>query len=720
MMRLAVVSQLARYFGPGWLVYRAMYAARQRLGLLRYRSPAGPWRPLTHFLRDEATGFAGDYLAYRREHAPPFFFSAGERERFCPYLNGWDQGDVTPVAVVEALQKGTLLYYNGAPAAIGFPPHWHRNPFTGAEAPATRHWSEIDDFTHGDIKAIWEASRFGFVYALVRAYWRTGDAGYPEIFWQLVEDWRLHNPPQQGANWKCGQETSFRVMAWLFGLYGFLESEATTAERISLLAAMIATSGERIEANLGYALSQRNNHGISEGMGLWTIGALFPEFEKAKRWEERGRRTLESQGRQLIYDDGAFSQHSLNYQRLMLHDYLWALRLGDIIGQPFSDGLRERVVRSGAFLRSLQLGEQGEAPRYGQNDGALILPLSNCDYQDFRPVIQAIHYLSNGRRLYPDGPWDEDLLWLFGERALAAPQEASAQEELQATDGGYYTWLTAESAAFVRCGAFRHRPSQADLLHVDIWWRGQNVAIDPGTYSYNAPEPWNNPLAETRYHNTVTVDGADQMERVSRFIWLPWAKGQVHHRLRSARGHLAYWEGEHDGYLRLKPSARYRRAVIGLGAAHWLVLDSLDSQAEHDYRLHWLLADYPFDWKEKEQVLVLTLPEGPYTAQVGIMNGIVRTSVVRADPASPRGWYAPYYQDRQPAVSLEASTSAPSALFWSCLGPGAIAVKSVGASLTVDTPSSRFIVRIGENRQDPLVSSIAATGGVVDTLDIPS
>ena len=44
-------------------------------------------------------------------------------------------------------------------------------------------------------------------------------------------------------------------MAWCFGLYGFLESEATTAERVMQLAEMIYASGLRIDANIDFAIS---------------------------------------------------------------------------------------------------------------------------------------------------------------------------------------------------------------------------------------------------------------------------------------------------------------------------------------------------------------------------------------------------------------------------------------------------------------------------------
>lgn len=106
----------------------------------------------------------------------------------------------------------------------------------------------------------------------------TGDERYPDAFWRLVEDWAVHNPPQLGPNWKCGQEAAFRLMAWCFGLYGFSQSPHTSPERVSQLGCMVAITAERIEGNIAYALSQNNNHGISEAAGLFTAGILFPNF----------------------------------------------------------------------------------------------------------------------------------------------------------------------------------------------------------------------------------------------------------------------------------------------------------------------------------------------------------------------------------------------------------------------------------------------------------
>ena len=110
----------------------------------------------------------------------------------------------------------------------------------------------------------------------------TRDERYAEGFWTLAEDWAEHNSPQLGVNWKCGQEASLRVMAWCFALYVLADAKCSTPSRMAGLAAMLGVHADRIAANIEYAYSQKNNHGISEAVGLWTIGLLFPELSKQR------------------------------------------------------------------------------------------------------------------------------------------------------------------------------------------------------------------------------------------------------------------------------------------------------------------------------------------------------------------------------------------------------------------------------------------------------
>ncbi len=700
--RLAI--EIGRYLGWRWMFFRGRYALQQRLGLLERKTPARPWEaiPPTSWLRDPALATAEAFAQEWRQHAAPFFFHPHQRETYQSLLTAWDSEPNEPVVLAEKIARGEFPYFSYTFQKVGLPPDWHANPWTGQRLPADRHWSRVSDFGHGDIKVVWELSRFGFVYPLVRAYWRTGDERYPELFWRLVEDWRAKNPPNLGPNWKCGQETTFRIMAWIFGLYGFANAEATTPERLLTLAQMLAVSGERIAGNLGYALSQQNNHGVSEGVGLWTLGLLFPQFRQAATWRERGREVLEELGQALIYEDGSFAQHSVNYHRLVLHDYLWAMRLGEIHEQPFSPALYRRVAQAGRWLYLLQDDATGWVPLYGQNDGALILPLSTCDYLDFRPVVQAVHVLTSGQRVLAEGPWDEALLWLFGPSALRSPLKPELKGNLHAPMGGYYTLRSSQGFLFTRCGRLRHRPSQADMLHVDLWWRGQNIALDPGTYSYNAPAPWDNALARTRYHNTLTVDDQDQMERVGPFLWLPWVQGQVRRQASAPQGEVHYWEGDHDGYHRLTDPVTYRRAIVQLPGEAWLIIDDLSSQAVHTYRLHWLLSDYSYQGPHPQYGLQLDTPMGPYGIMIQSDHEFELT-LNRASSKGPEGWRAPYYQTRVPALSLSAIVRHNSVRFLTFFAPAPLQMHGGEEAWDLRWGTYRAHIALASQPAQPLV-----------------
>jgi asparagine synthase (glutamine-hydrolysing) len=601
---------------------------------------------------------------------------------------------------------------------IGFPPDWQRHPLHERSISTDQHWSKTDDFNHGDPKLIWEPNRLAIVYTLVRAYAANGDERYPAAFWALVEDWKHHNPPQLGFNWKCGQEASLRLMAWCFGLYAFSVSRHTTPERVVQLVTLIGAHAERIEANIDYARSQKNNHALSEATGMLTVGLLFPELKRSSRWLRLGREILEKEVRRQIYDDGAYAMSSTNYHRVMLHITLWAMGLANLNGQPLSDEVYHRFDLATHFLYQMINPETGEIPNYGANDGTLVLPLNSCDYNDFRPVLQAAHYLVHQERLFPPGPWDEDLIWLFGTEALETPLESSHLQDFKAEVGGYYLLRSPRSFVFTRCASYRDRPVQADMLHVDLWWRGQNVALDAGTYSYNAQEPWNDPFAHTAFHNTVTVDGRDQMVRVSKFLWLPWLQSKVRCFSSSAGGCITYWEGEHDGFRGQRIPVTHRRGILRLGEESWLITDVLNGYGSHLYRLHWLLTDVPYEWIEEEGCLMLECRKGTYYVQMSSLPVRGKFSLVRGQSDSPRGWRAPYYYYREPVLSAALSVQATNLCFLTFFGPQQCEMTTDDKVIRLETGNFQGTIYLQTDDKDPspFISSVSLTGELKDQL----
>lgn len=625
------------------------------LGVLKRRTPLESWADLrlSSILHPDIPSETNAYFEWRYANQPRFFFDGAANLKEAAVIG---QGSVS---LADEILQGLFPFF-GYSANLGFPPQWQREPFTKRIAPSG-HWSELDEFSFGDIKLWWEPSRFSWAYALSRAFALTGNNIYAETFWQLLESWLDENPPNQGVNWKCGQEASLRVMTICFSCYAFRGAPASTPSRLAQLTLAIYAHGRRIDAYADYAISQKNNHGITEGAGLWTIGVLFPEFREAERWKARGRAMLESEIQRQVYDDGSYIQHSTNYHRFMLQTAAWAIRLGEVNQDKLAPGIYERVRKSLSLLYSITDPESGWAPNYGANDGALALQLSDCAFPDMRPALQSCNWLVNKQRLYPHGPWDEESAWLNGVESLKAAAGISSPHpvDLIAASGGYFTLRSATSWAFLRGVRYVDRPSQADQLHVDLWWRGENVLCDPGTYSYNAPRPFDHGFGATRYHNTVTVDGADQMTKLGRFLWTDWADCRVSPRPALA-SQIKVLEGEHSGYSQL--GVIHRRALACLDGSVWVIVDDLSGQHAHTAYLQWLLPDCSFEMVNPG-IVDLGLSAG--CARVAILASTATAiDLVRAgqrvagepdNPVDPsRGWISRYYARKEPALSMTA------------------------------------------------------------------
>lgn len=625
---------------------------------MQRRCPRGEWKEWKGAESSEAAN------AWQRSRGR-FFFVAGDRDGFAPVLRGFDGPGTGPEAEAKAAANGSFRYFSFHQHRLGTPPDWFLDPWSGRHWDSGGHWSRTRDFAGGDIKVLWEPSRFGFVFPLVRAHWRTGDAAHAETFWGLVESWRAANPPNTGPNWRCGQEATFRAMAWMFGLWGFEGAPASTPTRIAMLLEMLEATGRRIEAHVGYALSQRNNHGISEAVGLFTLGTLFPWWPRAAAWEALGRRLLDRLAGELVYEDGAFSQHSFNYQRVMLHDYAWAIRLAGLSGRPLADATRERVRRSARLLAEWINPVDGTVPNHGANDGARILPLDNCPFEDHRAAAQLASLAAGGPRLFPVGPWDEASIWILGNGPSDSMVDPVADGARDAAVGGYHGWRKGDAAVFLHVPQFRDRPAHADLLHCDIVLGGVRASRDPGTYSYNAPAPWDHALASTRYHGTVEVDGLDQMEKVSRFVWLPWPRCTVIGRGKSVDGSAEWIDAEHAGYTRLPDPVWHRRRVILWGDGTVVVLDRISGSRPHRARLHWLVPDLPVAAESGPEHAVLQASCGAIVVRLGSRGGKGSGDLVRGKPGDARGWESRHYLSATPALSLEWSETASTVEFWS-------------------------------------------------------
>ncbi len=540
-----------------------------------------------------------------------------------------------------------------------------------------------------DIKLTWEPGRFGWAFTLGRAYRLSGDERYPATFWSCAEEFLHSNPPMVGPHWESAQEVALRLIAFVFAAQVFASSPHATPQRAALLAQSVADCADRIPPTLVYARSQNNNHLLTEAAGLYTAGLALPEIPQASSWRKLGWRWFIIGLLDQISVDGAYTQQSANYHRLMLQIALWMASIAIPAGEAFPAEVCQRLEAATRWLLALIEPQGGHAPNLGPNDGSYIFPLTICPFDDYRPVLQASAQaffpgtVLSPAQVFPAGPWDEMALWLRVQPGSCSPAPAPAVTPTGPLIGAplvppppHILGDKAYSWAYVRAVHFDARPGHADQLHMDLWWHGINLAQDPGTYLYNGLPPWDNALTGSLVHNTISIDGRDQMLRAGRFLWLDWAQAHVTSYGRASDGSFERLVVRHNGYRSL--GVTHQRAVEWQ-AGSWLVTDDLLPADDRGgmlrvvmARLHWLLPDWPWQIGLEEigqgMVVELGSPFGkvrlilrgktPSSGDAGLKLHLVRAGeLLYGDgPVSPiMGWFSPTYTVKVPALSLIAT-----------------------------------------------------------------
>ena len=557
----------------------------------------------------------------------PFFAESARQAASLPCASQWDS---------------QVRYFGAWECPISdAPPDWHLNPLNGVRVPDPgREWWRIPDFDAavGDIKNIWEASRFDWTLTFAQKSCVGGSAGTVQLNAWLA-DWCVNNPPYCGPNWKCGQEASIRVLHLAMSSV-ILEQFASP---LPGLVDLVLLHLQRIEPTLSYAMAQDNNHGTSEAAALFVGGSWLtlsgrPEGE---RWQRLGRRWLENRAARLIEQDGSFSQYSVNYHRVMLDTFsmveVWRKKLAL---PAFSATFQLRARAAAHWLFSLVDEHTGDAPNIGANDGARLLPLTDTDYRDFRPAVQLSMALFAGKRAYEAaGEWDLPLRWLL----LPSPSAVAARPASQLFDHGGYALLRRERTyAVLRYPRFRFRPSQADALHVDLWRAGINLLRDAGTFSYNTSAQWLSYFPGTASHNTLQFDGRDQMPRLSRFLFGEWL------RTREVESLVDQVAASSCGATYVDGSGVRHERHVSLTDVGLQVRDEFTGFKDRAV-LRWRLQ--PGDWRLEGDVLT---------------NGSHRISVIGSMPIVRRelvqGWESRYYLQKTEVPVLEVEVTSAGVL----------------------------------------------------------
>jgi len=444
------------------------------------------------------------------------------------------------VAIADKAIYGIITGFSSIEMDYGNPINWHYSPITKQENSRSAKWYRIPDFDakRGDIKAIWEASRFTHFFYFARAYLITGDEKYYIAFSEQLNQWLKDNPYPYGANYKCGQECILRMINALMVYTVFNNYGLTTAEDEKNMHSLIEVCYKKVLSNFFYAHKCiKNNHTLSEICGL-IIGAWCCEDKERLR---KAYKLLDKETENQFMPDGGYMQYSFNYQRFTLQLFECLYKISEKTGIFISDKSKELIKNSTLLIYQAQ-SENGDVPNYGSNDGALIFPVTACSYRDFRPVLNTVHALIEGVRLYEPGDYDEELLWFGCVGFQKTPVAVVKRKSMSFNESGVYT-LRHDGGFLMTClQDFKSRPAHMDQLHIDLWHRGMNILCDCGTYSYASE--LGKELTSTAGHNTVKLAGVEQMNKHGAFLVCDWtSRRNVSHSADSFSGTMVSKNG---------------------------------------------------------------------------------------------------------------------------------------------------------------------------------
>lgn len=558
--------------GIRYVSYRIVLLITKKLGLLKRKFPVQPIQKTFISLSDW------------KKNKPTFLTPSKEALRFKKSPNEKLKEEA------QKILKGQICFFSHDWKNLGIAYNWITNPETNYEYDINLHWTQIPDFKkeNGDIKYVWEKSRFTFLLKIIR-YDYHFDQDNSEFVFSQIESWINKNPINQGPNWVCSQEISLRIYNWLFALYFYQNSNALTEERFQKMMHVIYWSLQHVNAHINFSrIAVRNNHAITETLFLALSQNLFPFFRESKNWSEKGTKYFEKEIDYQIYNDGTFLQFSMNYHRVVVQLLTFGLAVKEIHKQKFSKTVYDKAYKSLSFLFECLQDENGFLPNYGANDGALFFPLNENNFRDYKPQLNTLHKLLTNENLFKEAAVFDDENWLLSnvniENSFTPLKRTFGVYSYK--DGGYYMLRKQNSFTFIRCGKHKDRPSHADNLHVDIWVNGENVLLDSGSYKYNTTEENNTYFTGTAGHNTVSINQNSQMLRGSRFIWYYWSQAKKAIWQENDKEYV--FEGTISAFQFIHPKIQHhRKVIVSKNQELWKVEDEVIGSNNLEKQQNW-------------------------------------------------------------------------------------------------------------------------------------
>lgn len=522
---------------------------------------------------------------------------------------------------------------------------WHLDPVS------KRHWpSDVYCFdvayrgstTMGDVKYAWEFSRLQFLQPVALHARYTKDAEALAFVERAISSWHASNPPFVGVGWSSGIELSLRAITLLV-VTTFIGDQLSpkTLEQIEEILRGHAFWLARYPSRF----SSANNHLVSEDAALYLLGAACPFLDGADRMRSHAEHGLIREAQLQILSDGVAAEQSPTYGALTSECILLCAFVAAHRGTPMPDVVTQRLSSFADWIFWLAEAD-GTVPAIGDDDEGRVLTLGQHEATYATSVAATIAAFAGRSDIVP--PHQFTL-----RNALAEQIQHATRPSGTRTFGiGGYTvhrgrsddrdvTLVVDHAplGYLAIAAHGHADALAFTMTVD----GQPLFVDPGTYLYHSGHHWRDWFRNTRSHNTVSVENAEQSVISGAFNWSH--KANTH--LGRVQAEPFMLEAYHDGYEKRFGVQHFRRYTMDGGSL--ILHDALTGGPRRNVELILQLSP-DCDATIEGNVAVIRRSDDSLARVTFPSSGRLTSS--RGEDRVDGGWVSPHFGAKIPATRL--------------------------------------------------------------------
>lgn len=456
-----------------------------------------------------------------------------------------------------------------------------------------------------------EWSKFYFGLDLAFAYSQKSDEKFLKIWQKLVDLWIK----QVEIGTDSSDVSARRIQNWIYAWMIFLRNNPKFSDDfINQICQSLTNQINHLQANL----TPERNHRTLELYALFISSLALPNLDKSG---ELLRFAIDQLHENLLTDiqpDGVHREQSTHYHLIVLRSFLGVMENAKLFNLELPKGFAERVEKACEFGMHVHRPD-GEIPALSDSDTGSYLDLLELSGKIFNR---------------------QDFLFVATKGKKGT---IPTQRNISFENGGYYIqrsdWASDAKFLIFDCGRLGDGGhGHYDLLNVEISANGKPLIVDTGrfTYSEEGEKNWRYFFKGTSAHNTVCIDGKDQINYRRGKPKGEISIGRFIERLSSENLDILCGQALSPNYETI-----HTRRIFFIHNSYWLIWDNLQGETPRKFDLRFHLT--PDAWNHVfVQDSTLIAPNLSLVFSKG--------ENIQIEPS----WYAPEYgiKHRIPCVSI--------------------------------------------------------------------